>query len=135
MEEIELKHTAVRRNAEVLDFVTTTESYTIYVHPDLRLDVARCQNKRESDSNEVYLWVQAVQGFFVMHQTQASGTPGPWRVIFEISPQQFSSSFFPWADDEFFNLLPGWEELPPLPASDASEEGSSQPLENTSDGD
>jgi len=129
-----MQHSAERRDAEVLQFNTTSESYTIYVHPDLRLDVARCQAKPRPEQRDSFMWVQAVQGFFVLHQDLSEPQPGPWKVIFEVSPDRFSSSFFPWVDDEFFELLKRWEELPPLSQPD-SQEGSSACLDNPPDGD
>lgn len=125
-----MKHKVERRDAEVLNFVTTAESYTIFVHPNLRLDVARCQNKHVAEHQAGYLWIQALQGHFVLHQCLATGKPGPWKVIFEIAPVHFSSTFYCWVDDEFERLLASWQELPPLP----EQKGSSEPLDNTPDG-
>ena len=111
-----------------MDFVTTSESYTIYIEPDLRLDVARVQSKQADDSSDTYMWIQAVQGFFVLYQDLSGPKPGPWLLIFEVTPQSFSSSFFPYIEDEFFRLLQEWQALPPL------EEVESGPPDNIPDG-
>lgn len=110
-----MRHQVERRSGEVLNFASSSESYTIYAEPDLRLDVARVQNKQADGSQDAYMWVQAVQGFFVLHQDLRSGRPGPWSVIFEVTPESFSSSFFPWVDDEFFRLLPDWQKVDSAP--------------------
>ncbi|MBX3170948.1 MAG: hypothetical protein KF760_26305 [Candidatus Eremiobacteraeota bacterium] len=111
-----MRHTAERRTGEVLNFATSSEAYTIYIEPDVRLDVARVQNKQADGSREAYMWVQAVQGFFVLYQDLREARPGPWRLIFEIIPESFSSSFFPYVEDEFFPLLQEWQKVdsPPL---------------------
>jgi hypothetical protein len=131
-----LKHSVERRHDEVLNFVTTTDSYTIFVHPRLRLDVARCQNKQLPDQHDGYIWLQAVQGYFVLEQRLDYGKPGPWMVIFEVTPDAYSSSFFGWVDDEFERLLPEWQQLPPLPEPlPEPEEGSPAQLQNNPGGD
>lgn len=117
-----MKHRAEKRTGEVLNFATTTDSYTIYVDPDIRLDVAKVSNQQQPDSLEAFMWVQAVQGFFVLQQDLEGPRPWPWRLILEIIPESFSSSFFPYVDDEFFRLLADWREV-------ASEE-----LDNNPDG-
>lgn len=107
----------------MINFATTTESYTIYIEPDLRLDVAKVSNKQKEEGREAFLWVQAVQGFFVLQQDLEGPRPWPWRLILEIVPESFSSSFFPWVDDEFFRLLADWREV------------AGAPLDNNPDGD
>lgn len=123
-----MRHSAERRRGTVIDFVTTSESYTIHIEPDIRLDVARVQSKQADDSADSYMWIQAVQGFFVLYQDLSGPKPGPWQLIFEVSPQSFSSSFFPYIEDEFFRLLQEWQALPPL------EEVDSGPPDNIPDG-
>ena len=120
-----MKHSVERRRGAVIDFVTTSESYTIHIEPDLRLDVARVQSKQAEDS---YMWIQAVQGFFVLCQDLSGPKPGPWLLIFEVFPQSFSSSFFPYIEDEFFRLLQEWQALQPL------EEVEGSPSDNIPDG-
>ncbi|MBN9418907.1 MAG: hypothetical protein J0I12_25875 [Candidatus Eremiobacteraeota bacterium] len=111
-----MEHRVERRTGEVLNFATSSESYTVYIDPDLRLDVARVQTKPADGNQDIYMWIQAVQGFFVLHQDLSLGRSSPWRLIFEVMPESFSSSFFPWVDDEFFRLLQEWQkvESPPL---------------------
>ena len=123
-----MKHSVERRRGAVIDFVTTSESYTIHIEPDLRLDVARVQSKQADDSSDSYMWIQAVQGFFVLYQDLSGPKPGPWLLIFEVSPQSFSSSFFPYIEDEFFRLLQEWQALQPL------EEVEGRPPDNIPDG-
>ncbi len=106
-----MRHTAERRTGEVLNFATSPESYTIYIDPDIRLDVARVQSKQALGSLETYMWIQAVQGFFVLYQDLRGERPEPWQLIFEITPDSFSSSFFPYIEDEFFRLLEEWQKV------------------------
>ena len=75
----------------MLNLATSSESYTVYIDPDLRLDVARVQTKPADGNQDIYMWIQAVQGFFVLHQDLSLG-------------------------DEFFRLLQEWQkvESPPL---------------------
>ena len=131
-----MKHNVLLRRAEVFDFVTTASSYTIHVEPNLRLDVARCKSIELVRELEVphwgYLWVQAVQGFFVFRQAILGGVPGAWQMIYEIEPAEFSSSFFAWAEENFGSLIRDWNErsgevaVPPLgndPEGSLSSEG------------
>ena len=94
----------------MLNFATSPDAYTIYVDPDVRMDVARVQTKHSEDSRESYMWIQAVQGFFVLYQDMREKT-GPWQLILEIIPESFSSSFFPYVEDEFFALLQEWQKV------------------------
>lgn len=121
-----MKHRAERRTGEVLNFATSPDSYTIYVEPDIRLDVARVQNKQADDSRESYMWIQAVQGFFVLYQDLRGERPGPWLLIFEIVPDSFSSSFFPYIEDEFFRLLEEWQKVD-SPSLDNNEDSGGGP--------
>jgi hypothetical protein len=118
-----VRHRAERRSGEVLNFATSSESYTIYVEPDIRLDVARVQTKQEDDSRESYMWIQAVQGFFVLYQDLRGDRPGPWQLIFEITPDSFSSSFFPYIEDEFFRLLQEWQKVDSPPVDNNADSG------------
>ena len=98
----------------VLDFVSTPSSYTIYVEPALRLDVARCQSLEAGPLPDgpywSYLWVQAVQGFFVLRQPIIEGRPGPWEMLYQVEPDEFSSLFFPWVEENFQQLIRDWNE-------------------------
>lgn len=98
-----MEHSARRLDVEVVNFLTTNEAYTIFLEDRSRLDVARCVNKED------YLWVQATQGFFVLKQS----LPNPWKVIYEIVPESFSSSFFPYVEEHFFTLLAEWDKGTP----------------------
>lgn len=111
--------------AEVLRFVMTSESYTIYAEPDMRLDVARCQAVEAPDDSSLsswsYMWVQSVQGFYILRQPALKGRcqPGTWTIVGQVFPEEFSSSFFPRFEEQFFNFagaflqaLPA-EEVPP----------------------
>lgn len=110
-------------HAEVIRFVTTPESYTIYIEPSLRLDVARCNPVEAPDNagelgNWSYLWVQALQGFYVLRQPSIGTDPlcrlKPWIAVLQITPAEFSSSFFSWLEEHFFALLgPSLLALPP----------------------
>lgn len=115
-----MNHRVETASGQVIQFVTSPEAYMIYVEPNLRLDVARCQNLPVAGTGESYLWVQALQGFFVLHQR----LPGPWELIYELVPEEFSLAFFPWIEEHFFELLPVW----PV------REGSLDPLGMTPDG-
>ena len=121
--------------AEVLRFVTTSESYTIYLEPDQRLDVARCQAIEAPEGSELeawsYMWVQALQGFFILRQPAlARGRnrqPAPWTAVAQVTPAEFSSSFFARFEDEFFELAgPFLKQLPPeeVPPEDLENEDS-----------
>lgn len=102
------------RKGEVLEFVTTQESYTIHVKPNLRLDVARCSQFRvDADSPTSfwsYLWLQSVQGFFVLRQATLEGRTLGWEMVYEVVPAEFSSSFFPWLSDHFEALISEWNQ-------------------------
>lgn len=99
-------------NAEVLHFLTTANAYTIFYEPYGRMDVARCTSMTPDAPPEgdfwCYMWVQSVQGFFVLHQPVLEGKAGTWSVIFEIVPAEFSAGFFSWVEDHFWTLLPRW---------------------------
>lgn len=98
-----MKYTLHPRNIEVHQFVTSSSAYTI--HADgLRMDVARCQNLQR-DELQSFMWVKAVQGYFVLEQSPLGRNPGHWQIILEIEPQENSSSFFPWFEDNFWELL------------------------------
>lgn len=109
--------------AEVLRFITTPEAYLIYLEPGLRMDVARCIPKDAPEGsgelgNWTYLWVQAVQGFYVLRQPSIGADPlcclKPWVAVLQITPAEFSTSFFPWLEEHFFELLgPSLLALPP----------------------
>lgn len=110
-----LKYRAEMKRAEVVNFLTTSDAYSIFVQPDLRLDVARVSNKQKEGELEAFLWIEAVQGFYVLQQTLEGPRPWPWYLMWEIIPESFSSLFFTWVDEQFFQLLADWRKMGCLP--------------------
>lgn len=101
-----MKYSIRACDLEVHQFITNSAAYTIHAE-GLRLDVARCQNLQR-DEAQAFMWLKAVQGYFVLEQSPLGRRPGHWRIILEITPEETSSSFFPWFEDHFWSELSDW---------------------------
>ncbi|MEW6278344.1 MAG: hypothetical protein AB1758_06975 [Candidatus Eremiobacterota bacterium] len=77
---------------EVVQFVTTEAAYIAYTAQGRRLDILKSVSVqppiREEASYATYMWVRALQGYFLLRQRIEESKPGPWFVIRELVPEQ-----------------------------------------------
>lgn len=109
-----MEHEVSLRRGEVLEFVSTDASYVVHIKPNLRLDIARVSNFRVDTEHPgihwAYMWLQTVQGFFVLRQLVIRNRPAAWELLYEVTPAEFSSGFFPWLGDHFEELIQTWND-------------------------
>jgi hypothetical protein len=86
---------------EVSQFVTETHRYYAITTSGRRINIIRTKNFQppieEGTDFNTYLWVEALEGFFLFFQRFQKGKPGPWILQEEFVPQKregFFSDFF-----------------------------------------
>lgn len=83
-----------------------------------RGDIVRCQTCQPQITDEnlyfFYMWVEALQGYFLLRQEFSEGRPQQWQLIGEIEVEERG----PWVFDEITEELRGRlaEEGVPWPA-------------------
>ena len=110
----------------VLRFISTSESYSAYCQSGLRLDIARCRNilldQEDPDDYWNFLWMQSLQGFFVVRQRVRVGVTEEWVLVGELFTSAPVSQFFDSFQEHFEHVVrrfgladrPPVEEEPPL---------------------
>ena len=93
----------------VYRFVSTTHSYTAYCESGLRLDIARCRNilipQPEPDDYWNFLWIQSLQGFFVLRQRVRVGVTEDWVLVGEVLTSSPVSQFFDLFQGSFEDVV------------------------------
>jgi hypothetical protein len=93
----------------VFRFLTTPQSYSAYCQSGLRLDIARCRNlvppQANPDDYWNFLWIQSLQGFFVLRQRVRVGVTEDWVLVGEVMTSSPISQFFDMFQDSFEDLV------------------------------
>jgi len=104
-----LDYDLLSRYLLVINFCSSAASYVAYCQDNFRLDIAKCRNYLPPDVDPEehfhYMWVHAVQGFFLLRQRVRGRLNEEWYIIGEIVPHEFSSYFFEEAWENFEELL------------------------------
>jgi hypothetical protein len=94
---------------QVYRFVSTAQSYTAYCESGLRLDIARCRNilvsQPDPDDYWNFLWIQSLQGFFVLRQRVRVGITEDWVLVGEVLTSSAVSQFFDLFQDSFEDVV------------------------------
>lgn len=76
---------------EVIQFVTHEVSYIAYTRMGRRLDILKSTSVQppiaDQQDYDSYLWVKALQGYFVLRQRYVESIAEPWHVISELEPE------------------------------------------------
>ena len=92
----------------VTRFLCTDSSYVIYMESGDRLDVARVKNWTPEGGEVQFLWVYAVQGYFVLRQRWGAD----WELLRRVLPDpDQGTSFFESSLDAFPEWVEGWKLL------------------------
>ena len=93
----------------VFRFISTAHSYAAYCESGLRLDIARCRNmllaQSEPDDYWNFLWIQSLQGFFVLRQRVRVGITEDWVLVGEVLTSSPISQFFDLFQDSFEEVV------------------------------
>lgn len=99
---------------EVISFVTHEVSYIAFTREGRRLDILKSSSfQPEIEDPEdyfTYMWVKALQGYFLLRQRYVESRPQEWFVIRELEPES-NYLFY----EEFLDELPRY--LEGLPAA------------------
>ncbi len=100
-------------DVEDLEFITAGSAYYFVTSDGRRMDVAKVRSIQpeiqDHDRYPSYLWVEAVQGYYVLRQWFMGGRPGGWRLIRELEQVEETFGFFDTQGDlleEEFNATP-----------------------------
>ncbi len=76
-------------DVEILSFVTAHGSYYFLAADGRRGDIIKCRNLQppiqDHENYETYLWVKAVQGYYLLRQFFIDGQAQEWRICKEIT--------------------------------------------------
>lgn len=76
---------------EVIQFVTHDLSYIAYTNSGRRLDILKSMSAQPPIQNPEdyysYMWVKALQGYFILRQHYVESVASPWYVIRELKPE------------------------------------------------
>ena len=104
--------TSIANDVEVINFVMESGVYCFKTADRRRGDIAKVRTLQPSVKNHSdyfsYMWVQAVQGYFVLRQRFVDGKAQEWRLIREIEVEDPELYFFEHMGDA---LLLEFEEL------------------------
>lgn len=104
---------------EVVTFVAAPGAYYFILSDSRRGDVLKVHTLQPSiedhDYYASYLWVQALQGYFLMRQLFVEQRAQEWRVVAEFQSQPLESDFFERQAERWAEVLEGASEfgLPP----------------------
>lgn len=97
------------RHLLVCNFHSSPTAYVAFCQDNMRLDIAKCRNYLPPVIDPMdhchYMWVQSLQGFFILRQQIREKVSDEWYVVAEVTPDEFSSYFFEEAWDLFPVLL------------------------------
>ncbi len=89
----------------MLSFIAAEGAYYFLVSDGRRGDIAKCRTLQppihDQENFRTYLWVQAVQGYFLLCQHFLEGKAGEWRLVSEIEIEEGTM----YAFDEIGDLL------------------------------
>jgi hypothetical protein len=95
----------------VFRFVSTAQSYCAYCESGLRLDIVRCRNllleQTDPDDYWNFLWMQSLQGFFILRQRVQVGITEDWILVGELITNAPLSQFFDLFQDHFEAVVRG----------------------------
>lgn len=93
----------------VTSFVTGELSYHARTEGRLGIDIVKCYTRTpeiEDPENYLsYMWVNSVQGYYVLEQAFEKGEPQDWRLIRQIIPEEPDIYFFEKFDDQFLDYV------------------------------
>lgn len=85
---------------EIYHFEAYDKGYFALLNRGPRLDILRVFNFQPdiADFSDyvVFMFIEALQGFYVLRQPVLEGHVGPWRVCMEMRPKD-PNGFFAWA--------------------------------------
>lgn len=91
---------------EVIQFVTHDLSYIAYTRTGRRLDILKSHSVQppiaDPENFVTFMWLKALQGYFVLRQRYVEKVPEPWYVIQELRPEtdfRFYEEFLDVVDD------------------------------------
>ena len=97
------------RSWRVFNFYSSPSSYVAFCEDDMRLDIGKCRTYLPPDLDPAdhyhYMWVQSLQGFFLLRQRIQGRLSGEWHVVAEVVAQEFSAYFFDRMWEDFAALL------------------------------
>lgn len=83
--------TVVLEPDEVIQFVTHDLSYIAYTRTGRRLDITKSMSAQPAivnpDDYFSYMWVKALQGYFLLRQRYVESVAEPWFVVRELKPE------------------------------------------------
>ena len=94
------------RHLLVCNFHSSATAYVAFCQDNVRLDIAKCRSYLPPMIDLLdhcnYMWIQSLQGFFILRQQVRGRVSDEWYVIAEVEPDEFSSYFF----EEMWDLFP-----------------------------
>lgn len=76
---------------EVIQFVTHELSYIAYTRTGRRLDILKSHSVQppieDPENFTTFMWLKALQGYFVLRQHYVEKVSEPWYVIQELKPE------------------------------------------------
>lgn len=89
---------SIDNDVEIINFVTEGGVYCFKTADRRRGDIAKVRTLQPSvlnhDDYYSYMWVQAVQGYFLLRQQFLGGQAQEWRLIREITVEDPGMEFF-----------------------------------------
>ena len=85
-------------DVEILTFIVDEGAYYFVASDGRRADIVKCSTHqpeiREPDDYFYYMWVSAVQGYFLLRQRFLEGKAQPWHLVAEIETERRDPAFF-----------------------------------------
>ncbi|MBI3924549.1 MAG: hypothetical protein HY319_03340 [Armatimonadetes bacterium] len=82
----------------VLQFVADQTGYRVWTESGTRLDVVRCNSIQpdivDPEDYCTYMWIKALQGFFLLRQRICAREPQDWFLVQEVLPAINDPAFF-----------------------------------------
>jgi len=79
-------------------FVTNEHGYFAYADSGLSLTIVRAHSFQtpitDPENYPSYLWVESVNGFYLLRQEVLEGAPQPWVIVREVLPEEPHNFFY-----------------------------------------
>lgn len=99
--------------ADIRTFVVDNGAYYFIAVDGRRGDIIRCQTYQpgigESEDYYFYMWVQSLQGYFMLRQRFEGGRAGDWQLLGEFETEESGSRVFDLLSDEVVAMLQSGE--------------------------
>lgn len=100
-------------STEIRTFVAENGAYYFVACDGRRGDIIRCQTFQpditDFDNYSYYMWVEALQGFFLLRQRFFEGQAHPWELTGEFELDEPGPGAFDWLSDRVRAMLESGE--------------------------